>query len=72
MRTSSRNTHYRPLMSPPHCIADDNLISFSELILKREVEIGKRGAKPGDAFSDASTTFQSWTCGIVENIVGSN
>src|SRR5450759_1845487 len=68
--TCSRNTHERPLMGPLHCIADDNLIFFGKLILKREEEVWKSRAKPCDAFSDAFTTFQSWTRGVMENIAG--
>src|SRR5258708_22068099 len=69
---SSRNTHQRTHLGPLYCIAGNDLLAFGNLILNREMEVGKSRPKHGDAFLDTRTPPQSRTRRIMQDVIGSD
>jgi hypothetical protein len=68
----SRDAHKRTKVGSLYCIARNDLLSFGDLILNREMEVGKSPAKYGDAFLDTRTPPQSWTRRIMQDLIGSD
>jgi hypothetical protein len=51
-------------------IAGNDQLSFGNLLLDREMDVGKSRAKCGDAFLDTRTPLQSWSRRIMQNVIG--